>query len=93
MNLNNLYLVLYIKVKIMYDQRVENKVLNDEFLLNDHYRIHHHIVIVMLQNEIYGLVYCRNVILKNENNLEEVLWINLRPSDPSDIFLMKSLAT
>ncbi len=87
MNLNNLYLVLYIKVKIMYDQRVKNKVLNDEFLLNqllkldkkevnylnDHYRIHHRIVIGMLQNEIYELVYCRNVILKNENNLGEVL--------------------
>jgi hypothetical protein len=68
MNLNNLYLVLYIKVKIMYDQKVKNKVLNDEFLLNqllmlnkteanylnDHYKIHHHIVITMLQNEIFG---------------------------------------
>jgi hypothetical protein len=61
MNLNNLYLVLYIKVKIMYDQKVKNIILNDEFLLNqllmlnkieenysnDHYKIHHHIMIMM----------------------------------------------
>jgi len=61
MNLNNLYLVLYIKVKIMYDQKVKNIILNDEFLLNqwlmlnkkevnysnDHYKIHHHITIMM----------------------------------------------
>ncbi len=61
----------------MYDQIVMNIILNDEFLLNqllmlnkikvnylnDHYKIHHHIMIMMLQNEIYELVYYPNVIL------------------------------
>jgi hypothetical protein len=61
MNLNNQYLVLYKEVKIEYDQKVMNIILNDEFLLNqllmlnrkevnysnDHYKIHHHIKITM----------------------------------------------